>query len=95
MTEYIGYVKGGDVLMAPTVHFKHRYILKCSLCDEYYSEFEEFFSHYLSHNDVKYSEEEPYPAYGGVNKIEIDDDEKLEVPVKEDVETSMFLEVCI
>lgn len=51
MTDYLEYTKGGYILIAPSVDYKHQYILKCFMCDDYYGDFEPFLSHCFSHNE--------------------------------------------
>ncbi|XP_013108543.2 zinc finger protein 774 isoform X1 [Stomoxys calcitrans] len=59
MDKYTDYIKFGDILISPSLHFEDDYILRCCECNEYYSNIEELLIHCtVQHSDELVQEED-------------------------------------
>lgn len=82
MPSYSDYIKGGEVLIAPTLDYKEQFILKCQECEYYYEQLDSFVSHCLGHFQAETNEE-----YWYVDELH-HDEESLDVKHDETITTS-------
>lgn len=75
MTVYKEYIKGGEILIAPSLKYEDQYVLKCCECEEYHSLLESFLSHCLSHYGLEPKKERVCPETGPLQLLYADEED--------------------